>query len=133
MPDIFVSNHPVSSGKIKDNNKKIVDPQLVKKDTFIRHALSAFLAFPEGIRFTTQEPGENIVLLLRKHWVTNIGWIIVSLFLIIVPVILYPGLFIAGIFPMNTPLVFSTFLVFSWYLMTFSYILVNFLLWYFTV
>lgn len=134
MPDIFVSNNRTPAPSVKEKDKKqIVSPHLVKKDTFVRQALSAFLAFPEGIRFVTQEPGETIVLLLRKHWITNIGWIIVSVFLIVIPIILYPGLFMAGIFPADTPLVFSTFLVFSWYLMAFSYILVKFLLWYFTV
>lgn len=134
MPDIFVSNNQTPTPAVKELDKKqIVNPYLVKKDTFIRQALSSFLAFPEGIRFVTQEPGETIVLLLRKHWITNIGWIIVTAFLIILPIFLYPVLFMAGIFPIDTPLVFSTFLIFSWYLLTFSYILVNFILWYFTV
>lgn len=88
---------------------------------------------PDGIRFETQETGETIILFLRKHWVTNLSWIVTSLLLIIIPVFLLPGVFFGGLLPSGVSSSFINFLILAWYLFISSYILVNFLLWYFTV
>lgn len=88
---------------------------------------------PEGLRFETQEPGESIILLLRKHWITNVVWLAIGLLLLILPIILVPVVTISGIIPPDFPGSFVSLLILVWYLLTFSYVLVNFLLWYFTV
>lgn len=85
------------------------------------------------MRFETQEPGETIVLFLRKHWVTNFVWIVVSVVLIITPFFLLPSLILNNIIPAQVPQSYTTFFFFVWYLISFSYIFGNFLLWYFTV
>lgn len=99
----------------------------------LNHALSAFMYKPAGIHFETQEPGETIILLLRKHWITNLEWVIISIFLVVAPFLLFPILVIAGILPQQIPPVYLQFLFLSWYLITLSYLFGNFLLWYFTV
>lgn len=88
---------------------------------------------PDGVRFETQEPGESIILLLRKHWITNFIWISIGILLLILPIIIIPVVALSGIIPPNFPASFTSLLILVWYLLTFSYILVNFLLWYFTV
>lgn len=88
---------------------------------------------PDGIRFETQEVGETIILLLRKHWITNFIWITIGIFLLLLPIVILPAIVISGIIPSNLPGSFFSLLILIWYLFTFSYLLVNFLLWYFTV
>lgn len=125
MPDIFVST--------KDKTQTPVIPSVPVKTSFPAHLFSSYLFMPEDVRFETQDPGETIILLLRKHWITNLGWIIASAVLIVFPLLLFPSLAIIGIIPANSPIAIITLIIFSWYLLTFSYILINFLLWYFTV
>jgi hypothetical protein len=40
---------------------------------------------PRNISFATQNKGERIYVLVRRHWITNIGWIVRGLFYAIVP------------------------------------------------
>lgn len=88
---------------------------------------------PEGVRFETQEQGESIILLLRKHWITNVIWLATGLLLLVSPIIIFPVLAISGIIPANFSGSAFSLVILVWYLLTFSYVLVNFLLWYFTV
>ncbi len=135
MPDIFVSlpgdskkNDLNSDGQIKiekTNSHKIFK---IHKQFF-----SAYMFMPDDIRFETQAPGESIILLLRRHWITNFVWVGTGALLVIIPILLVPALVISGIIPSNFPGSFFGLTILVWYLLTFSYILVNFLLWYFTV
>lgn len=88
---------------------------------------------PDGVRFETQEPGETIILLLRKHWITNLAWVLTGFFLIISPLFIFPLIAISGIVSAQLSGSLLSFFILVWYLLSFSYILVNFLLWYFTV
>lgn len=125
MPDIFTTparasgssaaaRHPTSSGRVN-------------------RMLGTYIYMPDGVRFETQEPGETIILLLRAHFITNVTWITLSIILILFPIFLFPILISASLLPAWIPQTFLTILFLGWYLITLSYILVNFLLWYFTV
>lgn len=122
MPDIFVS--PTSL---------VTSPPKNRKTKTVAQALSAFLFMPEEMRFETQAQGETIILLLRKHWITNFFLVLLSFVLLIAPLVLFPAVFFAGLIPEAIPGSLISFLILGWYLVTFSYILVNFLIWYFTV
>lgn len=102
---------------------------------FPRHPLSSFMIMPQSIRFETQRESEPIILFLRRHPITNIPWIVISFFMLLLPIMavfflssievivqlvsLSPGL----------PVVLGS----LWYLTTLGYIISNFLVWYFTV
>lgn len=139
MPDIFVSdknNNKESAPTITPiDDKSNISIKLGEKNTGsnFTKALSAFLFMPEDVRFETQTAGETILLLLRKHWITNIVWIITSILLLIAPLFLYPLIQYSGFFPTATSQSYITLIVLVWYLAAFSYTLVEFLLWYFTV
>lgn len=133
MPDIFISPQPASIKKTATDGLKNKKAYLVKGLNLHRQFFAAYHFMPEGVRFETQAVGESIILLLRKHWVTNILWVIISIILIILPTILFPVIFFSGIIPPIIPNSYFSFIILFWYLLTFSYILVNFLLWYFTV
>lgn len=123
MPDVFVSSKIASSSAFSKPHKT----------NGLDQALSAYLFMPDGLRFETQEPGEAIILLLRKHWLTNLSWIIIAIVTIVLPLFLFPALIVSGINIGSAPKNILSELIFIWYLLVFSYILVNFLLWYFTV
>lgn len=118
MPDIFTSPSPAP--------KK-------KKASRMSEAFSSYLFMPDGVRFETQDAGETIFLLLRKHFITNIVWIIFSILLLLSPFFIFPTVVLSGNLPKQVSGNLLTTLILSWYLLTFSYILVNFLLWYFTI
>lgn len=129
MPDIFVS--PPAKGKTTKLLKPAAD---VKKGATSGSGIfSAYMFMPEGVHFATQNPGETIILLLRKHFITNVPWIITGLVLIITPIFLLPFLIITNIIPANIDRDLITLFILVWYLFTAGYIYVEFLLWYFTV
>lgn len=137
VPNIFVDKgkspapKPPFLGSIPPIQTK--KSMLSKLKSYPSQMFSSYLFMPDGIRFETQEPGETIILLLRKHWFTNLSWIISSALLILIPVLLFPSLLLSGLVPANVSPSLFTFFIFGWYLITFSFLFVNFLLWYFTV
>lgn len=46
---------------------------------------SAYIERPASCRFEGQDPGEKILLLLRAHPITNLPWIVLAVFLFIIP------------------------------------------------
>lgn len=96
------------------------------------HFFSSFCYYPTGVKFQDQEPGERVILLIRKHFITNFPWIFGLFILGILP----PALFIIGplFFP---PIIFSFgILLIStlfYYLILFTFTVVYFTLWYFNV
>jgi hypothetical protein len=150
VPDIFraPSRIPLQKTAVVGNQtvspliESKIDSNTVKLPTFLeekrkvhplRMAFSSYHYLPSGIRFETQEEFESIVLLLRQHWFTNVSWITVAIMLILIPVIFFPFLLQSVIFPDFISPSFILVFILSWYLFTLSYILLNFLRWYFNV
>lgn len=90
--------------------------------------LSSFAEMPSKIRFETQDNEEKIVLLLRKHFITNLGWITMSIILFLTP------LFASGL-PLfnNVPDNFMFIFILIWYLISIAYTLESFLTWFFNI
>lgn len=57
---------------------------------------SGLLLRPKHVSFATQNHGEQIFILLRRHWSTNLGWIINEIFYSLIPVLLYLGADLIG-------------------------------------
>lgn len=90
--------------------------------------LSSFAFFPPSANFETQSHEEKIILLLRRHPVTNIPWLLLAILLLIAPTFLR-FLTLPPILPANYQLI----AVLVWYLLTLAFIFENFLSWYFNV
>lgn len=86
-----------------------------------------FLIRPQ-IHFETQHADEEVVLVVRKHLLTQLYWIINTSLLLIVGFTLSISLLPQIVLPQH---VFVFILFFSFF--AFSYFWLNFLLWYFTV
>src|SRR5687768_7114007 len=87
---------------------------------------------PTKVSFVQQEEGEQIILLLRRHWATNLIWIFTSLVLILVPFIIpkvLPYIIRGVLVPVDVQMMFLT----IWYLLVLAYIIEKFLFWYFNI
>lgn len=115
MPDVFVS----------PTDEKVQDPE---PHGHPHGPFSAFCIYPSDIDFETRETGEKIILMVRKHIVTNIKWILVTALLLTVPTLAK----IFGVFS-SLPLGFELVISLAWYLVTMAYAFENFLDWYFDV
>ncbi len=130
MPDIFISGKKEKPKKKKDKAipKK---PKKVSKHKLKGHShspLAAYCYFPDKVDFETRERKEKIVLLLRRHPITNVAWILIAILMIFAPLTLsfFP---ILSFLPSN----FQFIAVLVWYLITTAFVLENFLTWFFNV
>ncbi len=90
--------------------------------------LSSFLAHPKVFSFEERDDEEEILLVLRPHWFTNVGWILIASLMVFVP-IFTPILSVVKNLSGNH--FFIT--VLFWYLITFIFAFEKFLSWYFNV
>lgn len=140
MPDVYVApkeNQPSSGGKkyFKDEmdaSKKwwqeVVGEVLERMGEYPRKAMWGAYCIRPGHRFVTQQDDEEIVLLLRAHPFTNIGWVLLTVGMVILPsLLLMTGMFV------NVPVKFLFVGRMVWYLMTLMYAFEKFLYWYYSV
>ncbi len=120
MPDVFTSKKVV-----KEQIKKPLYKELPMQE---KKPLASFLMRPNGVSFETREDEEQIILFLRKHFITNIPWLFTSLVMISAPFFV-AELDIMSSVPSNFKFVF----IMIWYLITTAYTLESFITWFFNV
>ncbi len=133
-PDDPVNNSPPPKPETKAANPSLSRDQkhrqkvyqLLKNQT--KSPLSSFLARPKVFTFDSRDDDEEIILVLRRHWFTNLSWIIIALLMIFIPFVTSLPPFFALIPPR-----LNTTLVIFWYLLTFAIAFEQFLSWYFNV
>jgi len=86
----------------------------------------SYLVRPD-VRFTTQHADEEVILVVRKHPVTQLSWIVNGV--ILLTLLLLVNAIVPEILKANQIIAINIFGLFF----IFSYIWINFLLWYFTV
>ena len=142
MPDVFISKENKKIEKAVDlPEKKPVEnvsvdmarehPHFRHQDNGITHTyspLGSFNYIPKNVNFENKDPEEKVVLFLRKHPLTNLGWISLTFVLAILP----PFLTALPVFD-NVPFRFVILGMLIWYLFTFLYSFEAFLDWFFSV
>jgi len=138
MADIYKS--PVkSTGKsppkasAKPRKAKSIALKSVRREVYrlvgkTSNPLSAFIARPRGVAFETQNKKEEIILILRRHWVTNLRWVLTAVLMAVAPVFLLSVPLIAFL-----PAQFQLIALLMWYLLVVAFIFEQFLGWYFNV
>lgn len=127
MPDIFVGSSkpketkPSFSIGPKDKVRKIISKRPLG-------FFSAFALNPHHLRYEAQESDEKIVLFLRRHFFTNVGWILMTFCLILVPFFAF-SFFSFDFVPMG----FRFMGLIGWYLLTFAFAFERFISWFFNV
>jgi hypothetical protein len=127
MPDIYEVPR-------KEEEKKII-PERIRSIPH-SHPFASFCENPLDFWFQTKEDDEEVLLLLRRHFVTNISWIFIVFVLIIFPfgaVIAFTSMGFANplsdIIPQNYLLPLSL----LYFIAILSYGLINFMSWFYNV
>lgn len=97
------------------------------------HPLASFCDHPNGVRFSTQQPDETILLFLRAHLVTNVPWIVTTIILAVIP---YPIAILFSQIPgliTNVPNQFFVVLLLFYLLAVFAFAFINFLTWFYNI
>lgn len=125
MPDIFItpSKSKPKEKKFSLTNVSVHGPT---KDNF--GFLTAFALRPRHLRYESQESDEKIILFLRRHFVTNVGWILGFFCLVLVPFFAFSFFSFSSI-----PFGFRFMGVIGWYLLTFAFAFERFISWFFNV
>lgn len=96
--------------------------------------LGSFEKRPAHTIFENQLNGEEIVLLLRRHWFTNVKWVLVAGVLLFFPAIFLNVLLTSSPSLVTLiPLKYQLTLTILWYLAVLGFIFEQFLMWYFNV
>jgi len=138
MADIFPppkKEPPVQKKQRAASSKKSRSPQLKKIRREVYRLLGkrgnqigAFVPRPNGFCFENQMAKEEVILLLRRHWITNLRWIFISGLMF-----LFPG-FLRGLPPFTfLPMRFNVVIGMMWCLFVFAFVLEQFFTWFFGV
>ena len=123
MTDIFIA-------PIKNNhrNRRPIEESHM-------HMLSSFSKNPHGLSFQAQKKNESIILFLRPHYLTNLPWVLLGILLFFFPLIITQVLPMLGIdfFSSNIVAHFIATYAMFYYLIVFSYVLINFLTWFYNI
>jgi uncharacterized membrane protein YdbT with pleckstrin-like domain len=89
---------------------------------------SAFIPSPKNVKFENQEAEEKLIILLRRHAITNFSWILITAILIAAP-------FFYQFFPLFDflPKHYLPILFLGWYLLIVAFAFENFLLWFYNI
>ncbi len=144
MPDIFVADKEKKPPSAKSARKVKKKPPVKKQNEGLEHPkthrerkkllghthnpLASFIFYPDRVEFINRDPEEEVILLLRRHPITNLGWIVIASLMLIAPSFL-PLFSLFDILPER----FQTVFVMVWYLITTAFIFEEFLSWYFHV
>ena len=133
MPDIF----DASKKEVQPPAKKKISPleavneysEVMRRETPSKNPFDAFAPKPLMIySFDSQLDGENVLLLLRRHPITQVMKALTVLMLLIVP-LFFSQISFYYLLAEN----FQTAILLLWYLITIGYSLESFLTWFYNV
>lgn len=102
--------------------------EVMRREKPSRHHWHAYIPKPVKTAFDTQTREENIVLLLRPHPITQLKQFIIIGIALALPMFTHLS-FLVDFLPAN----YLTAVFLSWYMLTFTYALSTFLIWFFSV
>ncbi len=103
---------------------------------YMRVLFSGYEYKPCDAHFTGQDPDEEVLLLLRRHIITNLPWVFLTFLLLSVPFLLGFALSlfesISGISfeSISLPGSYTFLLIMFWYLISFTFLFESYLNWY---
>lgn len=142
MPDIFVAGEkkdpPTGEAReILQDKKDLPADEAGDKSTRKKlhfYLFHSFLENPEGVDFEDIEEDEKILLFLRRHFITNVHWISVSIILLIIPFFLFSfSSHFSFLGFLDLPTRFIVVLTIFYYLIVITYFFVNYITWYFNI
>lgn len=96
------------------------------------HIMASFHEGPEGIKLANQAPDEEIILFLRRHYITNLPWQIGTVIFVILPLIAFAFIpYLTLPFSISTKYIVIS--VIFYYLIVFGYAFISFVVWFYNV
>ncbi len=95
--------------------------------------LTCFAVSPGGVRFETQERGEEVILFLRQHVIFLVPRAVLILTLLFAPSVLFPFFLKFSLLPVKLPSSYIVIGTLFWYVATFGLVLTGFLRWFFNI
>lgn len=137
MPDIFVSRRERLGESFGPQEQPFNDKKEIKEIKQKRHHIhpdydkkifSSLRYYPHNTRFINKDPDEEVVLIVRKHPISNLGWLVPFALMLFAPITLkiFP---IISFLPPNFQLVS----IMIWYMVAVIVSLEGFLTWFFNV
>lgn len=136
MPEVFNATHTNTKSHKKHHantpnvtRHRHLSPELkAQLKGHSKNPLASFCYFPQHANFIGADKDEKIVLILRRHPITNVPWVVIALIMIFLP-LLFAFFAPAIVLPVNFLIVIALF----WYLIILAFILEEFLSWFFNV
>lgn len=133
-PDVFDANKKKTvkkkrSKQVRDGQCKVDEySEVMRAEKPSINPLNAFAPKPKHTTFDTQQSEEEVILLLRRHPITQLKQVLISLAIAAFP-------FIVGASPFLDflPARFQFAMTVGWYLILVGYVFESFLLWFFNV
>jgi hypothetical protein len=128
MPDIFISSQNKKPEISKNNN-----PIPEKTIPCTVRMLSALVHHPENFTFRQKDEDEKIILFMRRHFVTNLPWIIATTIATIAPLFIT---LLVQTFDLSTVSLssgLSITLLFFYYILVLGFALFNFVDWFYNM
>jgi len=128
MPDVFVNKPKAYTHPKVTQHRELTQKEKYALPGYTKNPISAYSYHPDHVRFIGADSQEQIVLLLRRHPITNVGWVFTAFLLIFGP--------LTALFFGFLDLIPANFLIVSfifWYLISFAFIFEEFLSWFFNV
>lgn len=96
------------------------------------HFFSSLGHYPKNVVFQNQEADEEVILVVRRDFITNLPWVLSMSILLLLPIFLAP---LAPLFfpNLSVSLILIALTLAFYYLMVFSFSLLYFAIWYFNV
>lgn len=132
MPDVFTAKK--KSGKAVAEGVKISSTDSVahlkrQKMRFLSH----YAERPDGLRFQNQEEKEEILVFLRRHFITNVPWIFMTIIFALVPFLILPFIQSFGFLQIDIPAATILVFIIFYYLIVIGYVLLNFISWFYNI
>lgn len=126
MPEIFNSK---KMGDKKENHSQNNNHEPSRDLAPIDQGpLASFCYYPKNVSFIGTDSQEKIILILRRHPITNLPWMFTAFGMLLAP-------FIVSFIPQvqSAPFGYQVVGMMTWYLITLAFIIEQFLSWFFNV
>lgn len=128
MPDIYVADRKKEEKKNMTHRKSVVQIKAMIEKLGVDSLFTSYATFPTKVCFQTQEDEEAIVLFMRQHFLVNLPWIVLAMFMFTLPSVF---IFFPPYAALPSGLQFVVAL--GWYLFVFGYSLAKFMGWFFNI
>jgi hypothetical protein len=132
MPDIFTA--PANDHKADNSEQQDVlasGNTLPEKSTL--GLMTSLIRRPKNFHFAHQKKDETISILARRHFITNLLWIVISLFALTLPP-LYYLMWLYNLLPLaSLPFLYNITLLIFYYVLVFGFAFFNYISWFYNM